>query len=165
MPDKLDKLKKANDKEFRRLLHRIDEINNSMKIIPETEGHKMYRNYLGEVYLKFFKWYKTNNYDLPSIKSLLESVKPDISKKSEIINLKSNLPSTQVTKRLNLSPNKNEILNSKIVNEVNDFTDAGKGSQEKAYTELSKKSPKLFGYQLTPKQIEGRYSRNKKKHF
>jgi hypothetical protein len=69
---------------------------------------------------------------------------------------------TQPAKRLHLTPNKKEILHSKIIEEVDTFIDAGKGSQDQAFKKLSKNSKKLFGYKLTPKQIEGRYSRTKK---
>ncbi|MBA4405696.1 hypothetical protein C0389_00310 [bacterium] len=67
--------------------------------------------------------------------------------------------------RLNLTPNKKEKLHSKIVEEVNAFIEAGKGSQEQAFKKLSKNSKKLFGYELTHKQIQGRFARNKNKPF
>lgn len=94
-------------------------------------------------------------------KKLTLGIIPNYQDESKLNEEKENKPA----KRLNLSPNKKEILHSKIIEEVNNFIEAGKGTLEQAFQKLSKRSKRLFGYELTPKQIEGRYSRNKKKHF
>ncbi|MDQ7818376.1 MAG: hypothetical protein RDU14_15220 [Melioribacteraceae bacterium] len=103
------------------------------------------------------------NRQLLSIRIKNRKINFNIINTAEKVDLKTNpkLPA----ERLRLTPNKKEILNSKIVEEVNNFIYAGKGSQEQAFAFLSKKSRTLFEYNLTPKQIEGRYSRNKKKHY
>jgi hypothetical protein len=69
-------------------------------------------------------------------------------------------------RRLKLNRNENEQLNDRIVKKVNELVDSGSATQRQAFeilAEQSQKSKKLFGFALTPKQIEGRFNRNKKK--
>jgi len=66
-------------------------------------------------------------------------------------------------KRLNLSPNKREQINDRIVRNTWDFWDKGKGSQEDAFEYISKNSKKLLGEKLSKGAVEGRFKRNNKR--
>lgn len=73
---------------------------------------------------------------------------------------KSTTTGTTKQPRLKLSPNAREVLNDKIVTEINDYIDAGKGTINQACAYLSGVSKKKLGYELSEKAIEGRYWRS-----
>lgn len=143
--NQLEIIEQKNNEEFLKLLEKIKENENDVSKHPNTINSRR-TDSLNEVWQKFKDWYKKNNITQPELKETADK-------------------ETEKTKSLKLTPNKKEILNSKIIEQVQEFRDMGKGSFEKAYKELSNKSKKLFGYSLTAKQIEGRYKRNKDKHF
>jgi hypothetical protein len=150
------------------------------KQFPKDIVVKQYLEFLSFVRECFVEWYEENDdflfnaqggllsdepieywrEDYQIYKKSIENIQPSIE-----IARTSEAPRQKVKskKRLILSPNEREILNNKIVSEVEDYTYSGKGSWEEAFNALSADSEKLFGYKLDKGAIEGRFKRTKGK--
>jgi hypothetical protein len=68
----------------------------------------------------------------------------------------------QPSSKLRLSPGSREKLNDKIVELIDGLIDTGQATQRDAFKRLAMTSEKKLGHKLSPKAIEGRYTRHPK---
>ncbi len=152
-------LKKHNVSEYKKILDYETDWHLDLKDISNTQFAQNIKSYFIIVRKKFENWFVNQNIPIPNINKQKKSKK----KNTSDLSVKSKTIQKLNSKRLNLPRGKREELNSKIVEAVEIFIDEGRGSLEQAFHHLSQTSLEKFGYDLSPKALEGRYSRNKER--